>query len=584
MILGWFSVQLEQNQQQLVKHQFQGLVELQLDAVDDIFQGHFQRLEKAFQLEIETLYNLKDDHYATETLRQLGKSSPYIEQVFIQTSDSETLYPTYTNATQQEIKFLQETQTLLSSATLFNDKQEETNTLTTANTIASRTAYSAQLKSAPSAPRLSISEQQSKIQLDSRNTSASYAQSIPSADVADAITPQAISTQDNIEPTPSGWIAWYNNTKLQHIYWQTTPDGDVIGFSINHARLLSDLINLLPDQSAIDNIPALKNAAITLRNSRGENSYEWGGISTEDIIRLKPIKSKHLSHPIGSWRLDFSTPSLYPTATKWVEKVSIIILTLLGLSFLAWLVYREQTRESRLALQRVNFVNQVSHELKTPLTNVRMYAELLESQLDEEQTKPKRYLDIINNESQRLTRLIENVLSFSKLGRNGLEISRSQGTLKTSVHNTLQAFTPILTQRGLRPSIECDCDDQVMLDNHCIEQILNNLLSNSEKYAADSGTIDIHCWQERDVSYIRVKDNGPGIPATHATRVFNQFYRVSNQLTDGVSGTGIGLSIARELARKHGGDLILEPTDIGASFLLSLHTPSIQSSPDTDNG
>ena len=123
----------------------------------------------------------------------------------------------------------------------------------------------------------------------------------------------------------------------------------------------------------------------------------------------------------------------------------------MALSALGWLVYREQTRESRLALQRVNFVNQVSHELKTPLTNVRMYTEMLENQLDDEQVKQKRYLNIINNESKRLTRLIDNVLSFSKLERDSLDLNLQMGTVQECINNTLEAFAPAFAQRGIRP-------------------------------------------------------------------------------------------------------------------------------------
>lgn len=570
LILVWFSVQLEQKQQQLVNHQFQGLVELQLEAADDLFQAHFRRLEKALKEEAFILYEAKDKDFPLDTLRSIGKSSPYIEQVFIRDSDQATLYPTFETATQRELQFLKQTEVLLNSTNLFVRSQESAtpNQAPQANT--SRTPYSAQLKSEPVAPKLQIT-QSNRIQSSPQRSSDSIAFE------TDAVQSDVQKPNSDFSGLQSGWIAWYNNTQLQHIYWQETPDNQVIGFSMNSARLLSDLINLLPDQNEASTTPALKNAVVTLHNSRGELSYEWGAITYDAVQQSKPIKILHLNHPLGSWRLDFHSTSLIAPPSQWLEKSAFVLLTLLGLSLLAWLIYKEQTRESRLALQRVNFVNQVSHELKTPLTNVRMYAELLERQLGDDQTKPKRYLDVINNESQRLTRLIENVLSFSKLGRESLEISLQQGSLKDGVDNTLAAFSPALIQRGINPILDCECDAAVMIDVNCLEQILNNLLSNCEKYAANSGDLVVSCWQEGDRSYIRVQDNGPGIPASSSHSIFEQFYRVSNKLTDGVSGTGIGLNIAKELAIKHGGNLELEPSEHGASFLLSLYTPPLAS-------
>ena len=642
-------MQLEQNQQQLVKHQFQSLIQLQLEDVDDLFQSHFQRLETALQTETNLLLASKDQQYSTSSLRQLVKNSPYIEQVFILDQQRDTLFPVIKNATQQELYFLQQTQTLLSTKNLFmqpqesppsiaaanhasadgdsqpvsaNGKQEirETEQFKTTERLNSKESnnqlsakrsspapYSAQLKQKADSAPLTLSSNRIQQYSAEPEPSSEIASSIALSDIqeesakltgsklahsdiqesvsADSITvlskptPTSLPTRQSLptlkkhkQPKDSGWIAWYNNTQLQHIYWQSTADNEVIGFAINSARLLSDLINLLPDQTEVNSNEQLTNAGIYLKNSRGDISYEWGNIELTPE-NLKPIKTINLSHPLSSWRLEYISPSLSPTQDRWLEKLLVILVTLTALSLLGWLIYREQTRESRLARQRVNFVNQVSHELKTPLTNVRMYAEMLENHLEEDQTKPKRYLSVINNESQRLSRLIDNVLSFSRLERDSVELSLQVSTVDACIRNTLQAFAPALTQRGLEPVFQSKCTSQVMIDPHCTEQILNNLLSNIEKYAANSGEISIECWHTHSTTFIRIHDNGPGIDMSASNQIFNQFYRVSNKLTDGVTGTGIGLSIARELARKHGGDLILESSQCGACFLLSLHTP-----------
>jgi signal transduction histidine kinase len=114
----------------------------------------------------------------------------------------------------------------------------------------------------------------------------------------------------------------------------------------------------------------------------------------------------------------------------------------------------------------------------------------------------------------------------------------------------------------------------VEFDRDAVEQILGNLFSNVEKYAASGGRMEVTSTQQGTTTSIVVSDRGPGIPKGQEERIFAPFHRLSNKLSDGVAGTGIGLSIARDLARKHGGDLRVVPSAAGASFLLELQTPA----------
>lgn len=560
IILGWLSARLEQNQQALLKHQFEGLIEIQLSDIDQLFQAHLRSLEKALNAEALTLYKTKDPTYPLSKLKQLSKRSPYIEQVFVLNTEGQTLFPEQQTRNRVEREFLQDTAVLRRTPSIFqlpseSFTEESKVRATPPNTIQGPAPFSARLKSAPVQEELAITTAPQSSQQLSVN-----------AELADELS---ISSEPAF--ASSGWLAWYHNFQLQHIYWRKDHQGEILGFAINSARLVSDLINLLPT----DNSPeasALNNAKISLIDSRGEINYEWGGLDSDSDL-TKPIKTLPLSHPLGSWKLEYQSPGLKQPASHWFEKVTLVLLTFFCLSVIAWLIHRENTRATRLAEQRVNFVNQVSHELKTPLTNVRMYAELLDGQFEEDNRKAKRYLSVINNESQRLSRLIDNVLSFSRLGRNKVELTLTPGTLSECLQNALAAFAPSFSQHGLHIQLNDQCPNKVLLDKECTEQVLNNLLSNCEKYATQSGEIQVECWQENKTSFIRVKDQGPGISPEQANRIFTPFYRISNKLTDGVSGTGIGLSIAREMARKHGGDLKLETSSTGASFLFSLHTP-----------
>ncbi|MDZ7937142.1 MAG: HAMP domain-containing sensor histidine kinase [Rhodoferax sp.] len=312
--------------------------------------------------------------------------------------------------------------------------------------------------------------------------------------------------------------------------------------------------------------------------------YEWG--SYQPASGEKSLAMRPLSHPLGTWKLEYFGPAL---ATASVVNTWGLVAGLLGLALalvgLALYLYREHTREMRLAQQRVNFVNQVSHELKTPLTNIRLYAELLEDELDpwlcrraHRRQLPRRSSTsgVITTESQRLSRLIANVLSLGQFQKAQFTLALQHGVVDDVVARCVAAFQPALDAKGIAVQVDAHAGAQVLLAPEALEQILNNLVSNVEKYAAAGGAIHISSRQDKDISTVEVRDFGPGIAPQDHKRIFEPFYRVSSRLTDGVSGTGIGLGIARELARLHGGDLVVRDVDTGACFRLTLHTPPAQ--------
>ena len=227
----------------------------------------------------------------------------------------------------------------------------------------------------------------------------------------------------------------------------------------------------------------------------------------------------------------------------------------------------------REAVQRVSFVNQVSHELKTPLTNIRMYAELLERDSDEKNERLGRHIDVIVSESRRLSRLIGNVLTFSRKQRQTLEIHPKPGVVDDVVQSVLDHFRPALEAKRIELEFKRGASESVSFDSDALEQIVGNLIGNVEKYGAAGKYMELASQRRGDVVEITVADRGPGLPARERKRIFEPFYRVSSAHTDGVVGTGIGLSIARDLARLHGGDLRLDPTEIGARFRVTLQCP-----------
>jgi signal transduction histidine kinase len=143
------------------------------------------------------------------------------------------------------------------------------------------------------------------------------------------------------------------------------------------------------------------------------------------------------------------------------------------------------------------------------------------------------------------------------------------------IADTLESFRPVLQEAGVQIAFTPDAGRMVMLDADVLTQILGNLFSNVEKYAVGGQALEVTSRQTDDRTEIQVADRGPGVPAAQADEIFKPFVRLSNSLTDGVSGTGIGLTIARDLARLHGGDVTLARAEVGACFRVVLRTPPI---------
>lgn len=368
-------------------------------------------------------------------------------------------------------------------------------------------------------------------------------------------------TVANLNGHSQGWHRWYWQNQLNLLYWRQLGADQIIAAELDVTGLVADIIALLP----MDSAPEWR---IRLANSTGETLYQWGSYQPQK----KPIFVRGLTAPLNGWRLEYYlSNSAFSALTGGSRKLELVFgLSLLGLLLLGLGVYLYQSmrRTEREARQRVSFVNQVSHELKTPLTNIRLYAELLVDEMAEE-PDAKRKLDIIVNESQRLSRLIANILSFARLERGRIKPQTQAIVFDEIVRNTLAHYTPRLQERGVNVETDLGAPQIRQVDADLVTQILGNLLSNVEKYAPGC-RLKITSENIDTGVQLSVADDGPGIPRRLQKRVFAPFYRVRNDLTEGVSGTGIGLTIARELAQLQGGQLKLVPTETGAQFVLTL--------------
>jgi signal transduction histidine kinase len=382
---------------------------------------------------------------------------------------------------------------------------------------------------------------------------------------------------ETAEVSRHGWHSWYWDTGVNFIFWRTDASGRVIGFELDRYRLIADIIAELP-QSKLT-APEKPTGAVALLDSRGETIYQWGDYQPEE--NEQPLVSRTLGAPLNPWRLAAFTAGSGPAGAvgsgAMFGLIGALIAVALALAGLAVYFYRESSRELRRAGERVSFVNHVSHELKTPLTNIRMYAELLQMTGNDKDEKSTRYLDVVVSESQRLSRLIDNVLTFGRQQRGALKLRKAGGVVDEVINSVLESFRPSLESKGVKVSFEAGAPDRVLFDADVLRQIVSNLLGNVEKYAPETGEAQVRSKREGNRTVISVSDRGPGVPPAECENVFEPFVRLSSQVSDGVAGTGIGLSIARELARLHGGDLTLESSENGATFRVTLITQAEQS-------
>ncbi len=533
--LAWLGLRMAHNEQQVVAAQVQALVHAQLRGMDETIQSHFLELQDSL------LAQLAQRPLDNNSLKQLALESAQVQQVMVIAADGTRVLPAPGAAlSESEKKFMQRTSALWDNPSLLTQ--------------------GGPLAMVPATQNLGSYAKKFRLSPVNKGT--------PTGDADSA---------------QSGWYAWHWNAQLHHLFWWRDPQNRLIALELAPVALLSDVITRLPSTGA-ETSPAQTRTRLV--NGSGQTVYEWGQYQPSD--KERSLAMLPLSHPLASWKLEYFAPALQGSAATSTFGILAAVLSIgLALAGLALYLYREHQRELRTAQQRVNFVNQVSHELKTPLTNIRMYAELLEAEVADgfadapahDSAKAQQYIGVITTESQRLSRLIANVLSLGQSQKSQLRLALQPARVDDVIRRCVAAFQPALDAKGIAVQLDTHAGAQVMLDPEALEQILNNLVSNVEKYAAAGGAIHIRSQQDQNISTVEVRDFGPGIAPQDHNRIFEPFYRVSSRLTDGVSGTGIGLGIARELARMHGGDLVVQDVAQGTCFQLTLHTPSAKEEP-----
>lgn len=214
---------------------------------------------------------------------------------------------------------------------------------------------------------------------------------------------------------------------------------------------------------------------------------------------------------------------------------------------------------NKLNTVRKDFVANVSHELKTPLTSIKGFIETLEDGALYDKANAKKFIQIIKKHTERISSIIDDLLSLSELELGKDRITKEEFDLKASLDETLLGFQHILTSKKHSLHVDIKGDDfRIKADKYKIEQILVNLLDNAIKYTGDGGKISVSMSKQKKDITISIADTGIGISKEHLDRIFERFYRVDKARSRQLGGTGLGLAIVKHIALLHDGKIDIE--------------------------
>src|ERR1035437_4001829 len=371
-----------------------------------------------------------------------------------------------------------------------------------------------------------------------------------------------------------GMLARFLQNKLKLIFWhRLNREPDLIfGAQLTLSRVVDGLRELVQaDPELRDEIcvALLDDNAKPIVISREKFQANW----------KRPFVATEIGDALPHWEVAaYLVNPAQLTQAAHTAKLTLgllIAVLVLAIGIGSWLIVSNLNSELKLARQKTDFVSNVSHELKTPLTSIRMFSELLAEGRVTDATKQRSYLNIITAEAARLTRLINNVLDFSRMESGEKKYNIQPCDLTEVVRSTAETFRPHLEANGFK--FDCELPEakiSVRGDADALSQIIVNLLSNAEKYSNGGKEITLQLAQKQSpLPHVEMKvlDRGPGVPRGSEEKVFEKFYRAHDSLGSGIQGSGLGLTIARQIARAHGGDVVYEPRDGGGScFVLRL--------------
>jgi signal transduction histidine kinase len=417
-------------------------------------------------------------------------------------------------------------------------------------------------RAAPASPAVGVAEL--------ADTAPRARQSIDESTVDAPVAEMELSSPVRLDTTiRQGWVTTMVGDTEQWLAWSGLPaNDDYLGVWLDREAIVAELSKAV----SLSQGDSLRFRLVDAQGVVVAGDYAPGYRSQSS---LNPELSLAVGSALPQWRIETFRANGVNTFGRSFRLVGGLFIAglsaaiLLGSTVLIW----QARRDARDAARKTTFVANVSHELKTPLTSIRLFADMLHDGRVKDPAKQRAYLQTMVNETQRLTRLVNNVLDFSRLER-GQERGLSEVIdLCSTVREIVHAQEDRLRAEGLSLTVTTpEVALHARVDRDALEQILLNLLDNAAKYAASGERADIVLSGEPTGWSLRVNDYGPGIPASERKQVFAAFHRLDDRLTSERPGCGLGLSIAVRLAEEMGGSLTLEENEAhGCSFILQIH-------------
>jgi len=366
-----------------------------------------------------------------------------------------------------------------------------------------------------------------------------------------------------------GVVTRFVEDRLQILFWQRAPEapGLIFGCMLQPEALREQWPAALPGAYSVGRGSAAPEFVLALLDDKarpvatqppGETGREW----------KRPFVASEIGEALPHWEaaLYLMKPQQIEESARAVRR-NLLLLIAVAITAIAaggWIVVADARRQMALAQQKTDFVSNVSHELKTPLTSIRMFAELMQNGAAE--AKRSQYLRIIMVEAERLTRLINNVLDFARLERRQKHYEMRPLDLHALVARVWEAQELHLHESAFTTRWEAAPPPYPITgDEDALAQILVNLLSNAEKYAGERKEVELRTRLEDGCVCVGVLDRGLGVPAGQERKIFEAFHRAHDALASGIQGSGLGLTLAQQMAREHGGEITCAPRDGGGS-------------------
>ena len=350
------------------------------------------------------------------------------------------------------------------------------------------------------------------------------------------------------------------------------------GAVIRRARFIERTIEAVYQSAALSSMSNLLTAyqgdVLTAYGARESGPY----LSRSDL-RGELLYRTRLSSPLSGLELIYSVTELpLGPSVRYLAWVAFALVAVLIGGCYA--IYRFGVGQMNLYRQQQDFISAVSHELKTPLTSIRMYSEMLKAGWAEEEKKTSYYA-FIHDESERLSRLIANVLQLARMTRGNHQIEPKPMKVVELLERTTPKLNSQLQSAGfeLHKDFHQDAlDETIAIDDDAFTQILINLVDNAIKFSPDDAArrIDLKCIRQSDGRIcVTVRDYGPGIMKDQMRKIFELFYRSENELTRETVGTGIGLALVHQLTTAMNGKVDVKNCDPGAEFSLTFNSTGL---------